>query len=307
MTQDELIANLGTIARSGSKAFLGELDDNAEETKSSIIGRFGVGFYSVFMAADHVSVYSRSAATAADGKLSSGWCWKADGGGSYTLTQAEGVAVGTKIVAKLNAAGKEEFGSKVKLRTLVQRYSNFVSFPIVVAGEKANTISALWAQQPSAITEEQHNEFYRFIANAFDKPRYHFQFAADAPISIQALVYVPDKSAEKMGIGRQDPGISVYSRKVLIKAKADGVLPEWMRFLKGVVDSEDIPLNISREHMQDSGLIKRVGSVVARWVLGQLARQAKRDPAKYAKFYNEFGSFIKEVSTVAFCVCHAYF
>jgi HSP90 family molecular chaperone len=154
MSKEELMSNLGTIARSGSKAFLSELgeEESGADTKSSIIGRFGVGFYSVFMTSDKVTVYSRSAGTAEEGDLGKGWCWSSDGTGSYTLAEAEGCAVGTKVVAHLNAAGKAQFGQKQKVKALIQKYSNFVSFPIEVDGEKANTIGALWAQQASQVT-----------------------------------------------------------------------------------------------------------------------------------------------------------
>jgi TNF receptor-associated protein 1 len=264
-------------------------DDASEDVASSIIGRFGVGFYSAFMVADELTVYTRSAT---EGDV--GWCWKSDGTGSYTIAEAEGVAVGTKVVIHLKDKEKGNFGNKYNLERLIKKYSNFVGFPIAIDGDRANKIEALWAQPPSQVTQEQHNEFYRFIANAFDTPRYHFQFAADAPLAIQCLLYVPQMSAEKLGMGRADGGVSVYSRKVMIKDKVEDILPDWLRFMKGVIDSEDIPLNISRENLQDSSLIERVGAVVTRWVLGQLAREAKRDPVKYNEFYNEFGAYIKE-------------
>jgi TNF receptor-associated protein 1 len=148
--------------------------------------------------------------------------------------------------------------------------------------------------EPSAVSEEMHLDFYRYVANAYDKPYYSMQFRTDAPLEIKALFYFPERHMEKYGMGRSEPGVSLYCRKVLIQHKSTLILPEWLRFVKGVVDSEDIPLNISRENMQDSGLIKRMNTVLTKRVIKFLVDQAKADRPKYLTFWKEFGNFIKE-------------
>jgi HSP90 family molecular chaperone len=292
MSKSELVSNLGTIARSGSKAFIKELQEKKvadSGVAEEIIGQFGVGFYSLFMVADKVSVYSRSA-SAADERPH---VWTSDGSGEFEVAEADNVARGTKIVLHLREDCKE-FASKDHVEGIIQKYSNFVGFPIVLNGNKVNTIQALWTLEPDRISDEQHREFYRFISNAYDDPMYRLQFRSDAPINIKALFYLPEKHLEKYGMGRQPPGVSLYSRKVLIQAKCKDVLPEWLRFVKGVVDSEDIPLNISRESMQDSALLRRINNAMTRRLLRFLDEQSKADPAKFENFFNEFGPYLKE-------------
>jgi len=300
MTRDDLHNNLGTIARSGSKAFVAGLAGKGKEgekakgdegsSATDIIGRFGVGFYSAFMVAEEVTVYTRSGLAEGD---TAGYCWKSNGSGSYTIAEAEGVEVGTKIVMKLSDDAKE-FSSESGIKRILQKHSNFVSFPIMLNGERVNTVGALWAQSASSISEEQHVEFYRYVAGAYDKPTYTIQFQADAPIAIQALLYAPETHSEKYGMGRMSPGVSVYSRKVLIDAKSEKILPDWLRFMKGVVDSEDIPLNISREHLQDSALVKKVSNVVTSFVLSNFKTQSRKHPEKFNLFFHEFQAFFKE-------------
>lgn len=177
---------------------------------------------------------------------------------------------------------------------IVKKYSNFVGFPIYLNDNKVNTVSALWSSEPSAVSDEQHLDFYRYIANAYDTPFFRMHFRTDAPIEIKALFYFPERHMEKYGMGRSDPGVSLYCRKVLIQAKCASILPEWLRFLKGVVDSEDIPLNISRENMQDSALISRMQNVLTKRIIKFLVEQAKKDPETYNKFWEEFSNYIKE-------------
>ena len=290
MSREELMQNLGTIARSGTKNFAQQLSGETGgggEAAANVIGQFGVGFYAVFMVADEVTVFSRRH------DESVAHCWKSTGDGSYELSEASNVPPGTKIVLKLKPESKL-FASRFSIEKNIRKYSSFVGFPISVDGEKVNTIDAIWTKPKNDVSVEQHSEFFRFVAQTFDDPRYTLHFAADAPVSIRALFYVPQSHPEKWGMARQEPGVSLYCRKVLIQSKCENLLPEWMRFFKGVVDSEDIPLNISRETMQDSMLMRKLSSVLTKKAVKFLQERAKLDKEAYLSFYQEFGQFIKE-------------
>lgn len=284
MTKEELIGNLGAIGHSGSLDFVNKLEN---KSAADIIGQFGVGFYSVFMVANSVTVYSKSATT------DKGYCWTSDGSGTYDIQEADGVARGTKIVIRLNDKSTQ-FAQKEAVETIIKKYSNFVGFPIHLNGKQVNTIKALWTMNKNDIKEEDHKEFYQFIAHSYDEPMFTLMYSTDSPINIRSLFYIGQQHSEKYGMGRMQSGISLFSRKVLIKPKAEGILPDYLRFVKGVVDSEDLPLNLSREHLQDSALVKRIGNVITKRVLKWLDEEAKRDPKKYNRFFEEFGSFLRE-------------
>jgi len=288
MNEDEVNNNLGTIANSGTLAFLKKLDQSSSSAKENMIGQFGVGFYSCLMVAEKVEVFTRSAH-----KGSKGYCWTSDGTGSYDVAEADGVTVGTKIVIHLREDCKD-FADINTVQRIIKRYSNFVQYPIVLNNKRLNTIQALWTMNKNEITEDQHIEFYRFIANAHDKPQFTLLYKTDAPIQISSLLYVPQYHSETMGLGRMQPGVSLYSRKVLIQAKCKQLLPEWLRFVRGVIDSEDIPLNVSREMLQDNALIARLKNVMTTRIIKWLLDESKRDPEKYKLFASNFGNFLKE-------------
>ncbi|EEY69328.1 heat shock protein 75 kDa, mitochondrial precursor [Phytophthora infestans T30-4] len=292
MSKDELIENLGTIARSGSKAFLEQLKESSPgesgDALGGIIGKFGVGFYSAFMVADKVEVYSQSAVSGRQSHL-----WRSDGSGSYEVAEADDVTRGSKIVIHLKDSCKE-FGTKSKVESIIRRYSNFVSFPIVLDGDTVNTVQALWTKSESEVTDEEYTEFYKFIANAFDEPAYRVIFKADAPIELKTLFFIGTSHTEKFGYSRLEPGVSLYSRKVLIERNSPDILPDWMRFVRGVVDSEDLPLSLSREKMQDSRLIHKIRDVLTRRIIRFLERESTKEPEKFEKFFKEFGQFVKE-------------
>lgn len=203
------------------------------------------------------------------------------------------MSIGTKIVLQLKD-DSTKFADRSTVEQAVKKHSSFVSFPIRVNGTAVNTVGALWTRSPSEITDEQHAEFYRFIAHAYDEPQYRLQYRTDSPLSIRSLLYVPERHTEIFGMGRMEPGVNLYSRRVLIQAKSKILLPEWCRFVKGVVDSEDIPLNISREHMQDSALINKLKDVVTTRICKWLDDESKRDGDKFLEFWRDFGLFIKE-------------
>lgn len=276
MTKEEMIQNLGTIARSGSKAFLEQLgnDETTTNAATGIIGKFGVGFYSAFMVGSKIDVYSRSALSSDQPTH----VWRSDGTGSYEIaTSTDHEERGSKIVIHLKDSCKE-FASPKRIESIIRQYSNFVAFPIVMNGEPVNTIQALWTMDQSEITDEQYTEFYRFIANAFDEPMYRLSFKADAPIELKTLFFIGTSHMEKHGYARLQPGVSLYSRKVLIERNSKDILPEWMRFVRGVVDSEDLPLSLSRESMQDTRMLAKIKDVLTRKILRYLDDQVSRIP-----------------------------
>ena len=287
MSEEELVENLGTIAHSGSKAFLKAVAESGGVSEN-LIGQFGVGFYSVFMVADKVEVYTHSREK--DGK---GFLWKSDGGGEYEIEPAEGVRRGTKIVVRLKEDAKE-FSDPERVNEVLTHYSGFVQFPIMLNGEQVNKIRPIWMRSKGEVSDEEYNEFYKFQADAFDDPLYRLHFSSEAPLEINALVFVPAENPEMWGFGKSDPGVSLYCKKILIDTKPEGLLPDWLRFLKGVVDSADIPLNISRETMQDSALAKKIGQVITGRFIKMLDDESKKDPAKYGEFYKRFGIYVKE-------------
>ncbi|MCW5213043.1 molecular chaperone HtpG [Desulfobulbus sp. TB] len=286
MTAEELEENLGTIAHSGSGKFVEELAEAAKKDVS-LIGQFGVGFYSAFMAAKTVTVQTRSW----DG--SDGHEWHSDGNGSYTISPCDGLHRGTKIIIELKDDA-EEYGQKFTLERIIKQYSTFIPFPVKVEGNKVNTVEAIWSRSKSEITDEEYSEFYKFVGNAYDEPTFRLHFAADAPLAINALLFVPKDNFENMGMGRMDPGVNLYCQKVLIDQHSKSILPEWLRFIKGVVDSEDLPLNISRQSLQDNALVMKLRKVITKRFLKHMAEEAKKDNEKYLTFWKTFGIFIKE-------------
>ncbi len=287
MTREELIENLGTIAHSGSKEFFQRLKEG-DKKDLNLIGQFGVGFYSAFMVAEKVTLYTRSLQSEATGCL-----WISEGTGSYSLDEAIDQPRGTKIILHLKEDAWE-FSKEETIKRIIKQYSSFVPFPINVNGEKTNTVQALWAKNKNQITEEEYTEFYKYIANAYDEPEFRLHFSSDAPISINALLFVPKENFEIHGFGRTEPGVNLYCKKVLIQEQAPNILPEWLRFIKGVIDSEELPLNISRETMQDSALVNKLNKVVTSRFLKFLAEQADTETEKYQAFWRKFSMFLKE-------------
>lgn len=287
MTREELVQNLGTIAHSGTKAFLKALAEQ-QKPDARLIGQFGVGFYSAFIAAKLVTVYTRSHQEGAEG-----WKWTSEGGGGFTLEPAPDLPRGTRIELALKDDAKE-FAQPDHLEQIIKRYSNFVAFPLDLNSKRINTVQAIWARSKSEVKEEEYKEFYEYLAHDTEAPRYRLHFNADAPIAIQALLFVPSRSLELPGMVRQESEVHLYCRKVLIDSRPKGLLPEWLRFVRGVVDSEDLPLNVSRERMQDSSLMKKLGKALTGRFLKFLGEEADKDPAAYDGFHAEYHRFLKE-------------
>ena len=288
MTREELHENIGTIAHSGSKAFIKSLEESAQK-ESALIGQFGVGFYSAFMVADEVKVYSRSWQPEAESLI-----WTSDGKSGYEIEPSgEELERGCRVVLKLRK-DCEDFSKIDRVRSILESYSSFVPFPIMIGEDRVNKIEAIWRKKKADISDEEYTEFYKFNAKAYDEPRYRMHFSSEMPIEINALLFVPTENTELWGMGQMEPGVSLYCRNILIDDKPAGLLPEWLRFLRGVIDSADIPLNISRESMQDSSLVRKLNRVVTKRFLKFLDGEAKDNTDKYREFYAKFGRFLKE-------------
>ncbi|MDR2512207.1 MAG: molecular chaperone HtpG [Puniceicoccales bacterium] len=288
MSREELIQNIGTIAHSGTKAFLQAIKESGPANET-LIGQFGVGFFSVFMVAEQVDFYTRTWRPGGESLH-----WSSQGLGTYTIEPAAAEERrGARIVIKLKPEYKE-FATASRLQEILLRYSKYVPAPLLLNGEKLNTVQALWLKNKAEITPEEYKEFYKFQCHAWDSPIDWLHFSADAPLLINALLFFPELNTEKTGFGRTESAVSLHCRKVLIDEAPKGLFPEWLRFLKGVVDSADLPLNISRETMQDSALVQKLNRVLTKRVIKHLDDLAKRDVESYEKFWNEFSLYIKE-------------
>lgn len=287
MTEAEVVEFLGTIAHSGTKKFL----EAAKEKGGAqdLIGQFGVGFYSVFMAADKVEVTTRSWQPDAAPVH-----WVSDGQEGYELDPAPAdTPRGTSILIHLKEDA-DNFSKPEHVRYVLGKYSNFVGFPIDFNGEHLNTVQAIWMKNKKDVTEEEYTGFYNFIAHTEGKPLTHMHFSADAPIVLNSVLFVPEENPEMMGFGRTEPDVALYCHKVLIDSKPDKLLPEWLRFLSGVVDSEDLPLNISREMLQDNSLLRRISGIITKRFIKHLTELAKNDAETFEKFWRAFGRYMKE-------------
>ena len=287
MTHADLVENLGTIAHSGTKAFLKQLAEN-QRPDARLIGQFGVGFYSAFMVASKVVVLSRS-----HQPDEAGWRWTSENAGGFEIEPAADLPRGTQVVLHLKEDAKA-FARADEVRRILARYSSFIQFPIDLNGSRLNTIQAIWARNKSEIPDADYNAFYQYVGHDHEDPLLRLHFTADAPLAIQALLFVPKSNWENLGLGRTEPGVNLYCRKVLIKDHAPNLFPEWLRFLKGVVDSEDLPLNISRETMQDTALMEKINKVLTGRFLKFLEETAEKDAALYGTFYAQHGRFLKE-------------
>lgn len=288
MTRDELISNIGTIAHSGSMDFIEKLSEN-EDKGPDLIGQFGVGFYSVFMAANEVVVTTRSYL-----KDESSWQWSSDGSGSYKIEQInENIPRGTKIEVHLKDDA-EEFSEKFRIESVIKTYSNFVSFPIKVDGEQVNKISAVWREPKNNVKEKEYKEFYKFFANATEDPVGWMHFSADAPIQLNSLLFFPKTNYETLGFSPEEHGVSLFVKRVLIQNDNKDLMPKYLRFVRGVVDTEDLPLNISRETLQENAVIIKIRNLLVKRILSHLSDMAKNETDKYNEFWNQFGRIIKE-------------
>jgi molecular chaperone HtpG len=289
MNHDDLVENLGTIARSGTAAFMKNLTGDAKKDVA-LIGQFGVGFYSSFMVADRVTVTTRKAGEA------QAWRWESDGKGDYTINPAERGGRGTTIVLHLREDAAE-FLDPANLRAIVRQYSDHIALPIVLLGEKEETLnraSALWTRPKSEITREQHKEFYAHVGHSFDEPWLTLHWRAEGKIEYTSLLYIPSAAPFDLHHPDRRHGVKLYVKRVFITDRADDLLPRYLRFLRGVVDSEDLPLNVSREMLQHNPVLALIRAGVVKRVLAELEKKAKDDAADYASFWTNFGPVLKE-------------
>lgn len=287
MTRDELIKNIGTIAKSGSADFIKQLSEHKDQA-NNIIGKFGVGFYSVFMVAEKVIIKTKSFK-----KDEPAVEWISNGLGNYGIADLdENIKRGTSIEIHLKDETKD-FADKYRLESIIKKHSNFISFPIYVDKEKVNTISALWREPKSSIKKEQYNEFYKFLTYDNEEPMDVIHISVDAPIQFRSLLFIPKKNFDFLGMNREDYGLDLYVRRVLIQHQNKDLLPEYLSFIKGVVDSEDLPLNISRETLQENIIFTKISQNITNQVLSYLNKKTKDEPEKYAEFWKEHGRIFK--------------
>ncbi|MEI6558133.1 MAG: molecular chaperone HtpG [Rhodospirillaceae bacterium] len=294
MNRADLVANLGTIARSGTGEFMSKLTGDAKKDVG-LIGQFGVGFYSAFMVADTVEVFTRRAGDAHS------WHWKSDGRGEFTVGEAESEARrGTRVVLHLRE-GDDEYLEEHRLGAIVRKYSDHIALPIrfesTKEGEDAKTLnraSALWTRSKSEVTEEQYKEFYHHVGHSFDDPWLTLHWRAEGKIEYTSLLFVPSVKPFDLFDAKRGHRVRLYVRRVFITEGVEGLLPAYLRFLRGIVDSEDLPLNISREMLQNNPMVAKIKSGLVRRVLGDLAKKSEEDAARYTGFWENYGAVIKE-------------
>jgi molecular chaperone HtpG len=290
MNRQDLIDNLGTIARSGTSAFVQQLSGDASKDVK-LIGQFGVGFYSAFMVADRLEVLSRKAGE------TEGWRWTSAGTGDFTVGEAAVDKRGTIVIVHLRK-DEDEFLEPMRLQGIVKKYSDHIALPIrLVDGDKDETVnaaSALWTRSKSEITPEQYKEFYHHVGHAFDEPWLTLHQKAEGKLEYTMLLFVPSEKPFDLFNPDRKHRVKLYVRRVFITDDCEGLVPAYLRFLRGVVDSEDLPLNISREMLQNNPVLTRIRQAVVKRVLGELETKAEKAPEEYAKFWVVFGAVLKE-------------
>ncbi len=292
MNEQELVENLGVIAHSGAKAFIEAMKQSGNNAAAvqDVIGQFGVGFYSLFMVADKVRVVSRSHRPG-----DTAHAWESDGGETYSVEPAERDARGTDIILHLKDDAKE-FLHEWKLKDIIRKHSDYIAFPIYVGTdeEPTNKQQAIWRRDPKEVTEDEYSDFYKMFTLDFEPPLHHIHMRADVPLQFYALLYIPASAEQNMFSLRKQPGLKLYARKVLIQEYSKDLLPEYLQFVQGVVDSEDLPLSVSRETAQANRVMVNLKKTLTGKVLSELKRLAKNKPEEYLKIYNAFGAYLKQ-------------
>jgi molecular chaperone HtpG len=297
MNRDELVENLGTIASSGTMRFMQQLEqarqsgDAASETMN-LIGQFGVGFYSAFVVSDHVTVDTRKAGE------SQGWRWQSDGRGEFSIEAIDDApARGTRVTLHLKP-DEDEFLDENRIRHIVTTYSDHIGLPIYLgtgdAAEQINSAAALWTRPKSEITDEQYKEFYHHVSHGFDDPWLRLHFRAEGKVEYTALLFIPSQKPFDLFHPDRKHGVKLYVRRVFITENCEDLVPAYLRFLRGVVDSEDLPLNISREMLQHNPRVTKIRQTLTSRVLNELKKKADKDPDSYATFWENFGAVLKE-------------
>lgn len=299
MNRDDLISHLGTIARSGTSAFMDNISGD-EKKDVNLIGQFGVGFYSVFMVADKVEVLSRKAG---DEKA---YLWSSDGIGEYTISDAEKVGAGTSIMIHIKDEA-DEFLEVHRLKNIIKTYSDHVTIPITLISkteekdaeeeeqsERVNDGTALWVRSKSDITDEQYKEFYHYVAHAYDEPGMTIHYRAEGKIEYTVMLFIPSQQPMDLFDPARKTKVKLYVKRVFITDDCEDILPGYLRFMRGVVDSEDLPLNISREMLQNNPVMTSISNAVTKRILSELEKKAKKDVEGYNQFWDAFGPVVKE-------------
>ncbi len=313
MTRDELEVNIGTIARSGTRQFMEELKKSKAADNPELIGQFGVGFYSAFMVADKVTLKTRSAGS------DESWTWESSGDGSYELSDGDRDKRGTEITLHLNENSRD-YIVEFRLRQIVKKYSDFVEYPILmdiirdetpkddegkpkegaekqttVTEETLNSMKAIWMRPKSEVKKEEYNEFYKHVSHDYTDPLRTIHYSAEGKIEFKALLYLPSKAPFDM-FQQEGPkhGIHLYVKRIFIMDNCEALLPRYLRFAKGVVESNDLPLNVSREILQEDAIIKKIEKSVTTKILSELKSMMKKSGEDYLTFYREFGKVLKE-------------
>lgn len=287
LTEEEAVKNLGTIAHSGTRSFLNAIKEKGQNTEG-LIGRFGVGFYSSFMVADRVEVESLSALP--DSKPVR---WVSEGGDNYTLETSARIHRGTTVTLHLREDA-HEFLDLHRLKGIVRKHSDFVAWPILVDGERANQEQALWTRSPSEITDEEYNTFYKHISNDWEEPLLRLHFQADAPLQFQAVLFIPKHRPWEMDRLDFKPGLKLFQKRVKVLDNAEHLLPRYLRFVRGVVDAPDVDLNVSRELLQQTPVLRAIRAQLTKRLHKRLKELSTRDRATFEAIWAEFGHIIKE-------------
>ena len=290
MNNADLVENLGTVARSGTTAFLESLSGD-EKKDSALIGQFGVGFYASFSVAEKVEVLTRKAGE------KQAWLWTSDGKSSYSIAEAERNDPGTSVTVYLKKEEKD-YIEEARIRNIVRTYSDHISIPIMLAGKEGdtqiNTGSAIWTRQKKDITDEQYKEFYHHVGNVYDEPWVTLHNRAEGKIEYTNLMFIPSsKPYDLMNPDRKNR-LQLYVKRVFITDDCDDLMPAYLRFVRGIVDSEDLPLNVSREMLQHNVVVKRIRSALIRRVFNELKKKAEKDPKEFSNFWANFGAVLKE-------------
>jgi molecular chaperone HtpG len=304
MNEDDLISHLGTIARSGTKTFLAQLSGDAKRD-SNLIGQFGVGFYSVFMVADRVEVVTRKAGE------QKAWRWISDGSSGFEIEPAERDVAGTTVLIHFNEEGKQ-YANSWRLQEIVKKYSNHIAFPIFLTFDKSewieeerksvktrvteqvNAASALWRRPKSELKDEDYKELYKSISGDWDDPQFWFHTKAEGSMEYTTLFFIPAKAPLDLYQAEYKGGIKLYVKRVFILDDSKDLLPQYLRFVRGIIDSEDLPLNVSREILQQNRVVASIRTASVKKILGELKRIADSEPEQYLKFISQFNRPLKE-------------
>lgn len=287
MTENDLIAQLGTVASSGTLEFLQKMKESGKALDGQLIGQFGVGFYSVYMVSDEITVETRHA-----DPDSKSYRWVSAGKDTYTIEEIEPRQRGTKISFKLNDDAKE-FCEDYRVKNILKKYSNFVDFPIFIGEEETNKVSALWHKSKDDVNKEEVDEFYKFLTNDFQEPLGYLHFAIEGNANFKAMIFVPQSAPPYFMRELNEKTLHLYSRRIFIQDDCKEMLPDYLKFVKGVVDTEDLPLNVSREVTQSSPVMVKIRNVLTGRILGLLEDWAANDKEKFEKFYKNFGTLFK--------------